>query len=150
MAIPDGTREQLERRKDALRAAPVAPVGSQDKNSTWNLDSWLNEWKSLTRTRKYNEGIAILFFLELIQGSKVKELKSRVQRELQSTKDLLAMITGLELLQEKEEELRLFLWKEPGEGRPSPIAGNRGGKEDSRGDGEHGNRGDDTMHFPAR
>ena len=111
VAIPDGTKEQLERRRDALRAAPVTPMGKEDKNSIWNLDSWLNEWKSLTRTREYNEGIAILFFLELIQGSKVKELKSRVQRELQSTKDLLAMITGLELLQEKEEELRLFLWK---------------------------------------
>ena len=99
VAIPDGTEEQPERRKDAPRVAPTTPVGNEDKGSTWNLDSWLNEWKSLTRTREYNEGIAILFFLELIQGSKLKELKSRVQRELQSIKELLAMITGLELLQ---------------------------------------------------
>ena len=111
MATPDGIKERLERRRDALRAVPMTPVGNEDKGSTWNLDSWLNEWKSLTRTTEYNEGIAILFFLELIQGSKVKELKSRVQRELQSIKDLLAMIKGLELLQGKEKELRLFLWK---------------------------------------
>ena len=129
MAVPEGIEEQLERRKDALRATLTRSAGDEDGDSTWNLDSWLNRWKSLTRKRGYNEGIAILFLLELIQGSRIKELKSRVQRESQSIKDLLAMITGLELFQEKEQELRLFLWKDLDREDPSPLRKTEMGKK---------------------
>ena len=111
MAIPARTEKQPEQKRDASGVTSTTPVGNENKGSTRNLDSWLNEWKNLTRMREYNEGTAILFFLELIPGSKLKELKSRVRRELQSIEDLLTMITGLELLQRKEEDLRLFLEK---------------------------------------
>ena len=60
MAVPDGVEEQLERRKDAPRATLTRSPRNEDGDSTWNLDSWLNRWKSLTKERGYNEGIAIL------------------------------------------------------------------------------------------